>query len=729
VLIKMLHKRKDGSSDDVYVQFGSSDFHGEALNVHGLKQDDPKSHLDRKENSKTYGTSEKRSRDSAVFGNDSFRNLTGNSPNIPESQQTREISGKFCIFLTLASPYFKESKSGRCLFYGILLLALLNGGVVVLFSYLNRDFWNALSEKNVDSFYLILERFMLALLFLAPIKVIYRFQQQKLSIKWREWMTDRVFQLYQSNRVYYSLERGGEVDNPDQRIAQDVRNFTVTSLTLFLEIMTSTIDLVCFSVILFSIRAQLFLAIFLFATTGSLLTYCIGKKLIGLNFESLQKEADFRYSLVRIRDNAESIAFYGGEDTEGKEVSHRLQTVIGNMKELNVAQRNLDFFTTIYNYSTWILPLVVMAPAYFEGNIQIGVVTQASSAFSHVLQDLSIIINQFDSLSGFIASIDRLYQFVLATNDENPTRESSLHLMSLPDNLKQNEHFLSPHISSRNMIKMHQMDPLSQNNRSIERNDVSLVIENLSLPTPDRKRLLISNLSITTRWKENLLITGASGSGKSSLLRAIAGLWTAGSGAIYRPNDEDIYFLPQRPYCSLGTLRDQLLYPYTQSMDKRDFPEGHRLSSTHLVRNKLDDSDLLKILDEVNLSSLAQRTGDGDPYRGLNAVLDWSNTLSLGEQQRLAFGRVLVNRPCMIIMDESTSALDVASERTMYELLQNMNKVMGYSLSYISVGHRPSLFAHHDVRLHIKSGNEYSVNLIDDSVKATASLDTSDIFD
>lgn len=229
-----------------------------------------------------------------------------------------------------------------------------------------------------------------------------------------------------------------------------------------------------------------------------------------------------------------------------------------------------------------------------------------------------------------------------------------------------------------------------------------------------------------------MLIVGNSGAGKSSLLRAIAGLWTSGLGEINRPSDEDVYFLPQRPYCALGSLKDQLLYPSLdeEDMNPDDYPEGHRLSRSHLLRQSFTDQDLLDILDQVDLSELAQRSGDGDPIKGLYAVMDWSNTLSLGEQQRLAFGRVLVNQPRFVILDEATSALDMVAEARMYSLLRNkaqkqLTNDKGLSragMTYVSVGHRPSLVTYHDTRLRLMGDDGYTLEAIEKSSADTSPL-------
>ena len=287
------------------------------------------------------------------------------------------LGALFSNFKEMALPYYQESKSGRWLFAGMVGITLLNSGVSVAFSYVGKDFWNALSSKDAANFYPMLAKYAAALVVGMPVSVLYRFQRERLAVAWREWMTDRTLQLYSSNRAYYALERGGEVDNPDQRIAEDVRSFTTFSLQLFITVVTSIIDLVSFSFILYSIQPSLFIAIILYASFGTLITSALGRKLVGLNFLKLQKEANFRYSLVRLRENAESIAFYAGEDIEGREVSNRLEKVIDNRKDIIGAQRNLEFFTTSYQYFIQILPVWVVAPQFFAGSIQLGVVSQS----------------------------------------------------------------------------------------------------------------------------------------------------------------------------------------------------------------------------------------------------------------------------------------------------------------------------------------------------------------
>ncbi|EEC45062.1 predicted protein [Phaeodactylum tricornutum CCAP 1055/1] len=595
----------------------------------------------------------------------------------------------------MAFPYYKESKTGRILLTGLLGLTLANSGVSVLFSYLGKDFWNALSAKDTADFYNVLQKYLGALLLGAPVATFYKYQREQLAVHWREWMTARTFSLYASNRVYYNIERSNAIDNPDQRIAEDVNTFTAYSLQLVITLLTSLIDLLSFATILWSIYPQLFGAIILYAFGGTFITTLLGRSLVSLNFSQLQKEANFRYSLVRLRDNSESIAFYGGEDLEGQAIERRLENVMGNQRKINAAQRNLELFTNSYRYLVQILPVAVVAPKYFAGEIPLGVISQSVGAFNHILSDLSIIVNQFERLSSFSAGIERLSGFYQAMREADLERADDGPLFSRT---------FDPH-------------------NGAYRDRTVLSIEHLDLCTPDQKRLLIKDLNLQLREGENLLIVGNSGAGKSSLLRGIAGLWTVGNGVVSRPVDEEVYFLPQRPYCTIGSLRDQLLYPAinAQEYDGAEANGQKIVPRSHILKDQWTDEELLLVLEKVDLVEVAERAGDGDATKGLEAVLDWSNMLSLGEQQRLAFGRLLVNRPRLVILDEATSALDMVSEARMYNVLKNMArkeltgsaKLSAPGLTYVSVGHRPSLLAYHDKRLRLMGEEDHEVTTVE----------------
>ena len=365
-----------------------------------------------------------------------------------------------------------------------------------------------------------------------------------------------------------------------------------------------------------------------------------------------------------------------------------------------------------------------MAPEYFAGNVEMGVISQAASAFGHILDDLSIVVNSFTDVSKFSAGIDRLFSFMSAIMDLDPGRSvgrSMGSLLSLPTDDPSSP---KAERSSADVIQVKQFDPLVTATRSSIPEMLSLSqpqttilsIKDLCLATPDNKRMLVQDLNMTLVSGSNLLIVGASGSGKSSLLRSIASLWNTGKGEIMRPNSENVYFLPQRPYCPPGSLKDQLLYPSTEHKDEYTSlgadsvlrPDGGPdLKDERRLKKDWTDAELLEVLNQVDLPALASRSGDGDPFRGLNAVLDWSNTLSLGEQQRLAFGRLVVNKPRLVIMDESTSALDVVAEKKMYTMLQEISSGGANGLTFVSVGHRPTLLAYHNVKLSLRDGTGY----------------------
>lgn len=259
---------------------------------------------------------------------------------------------------------------------------------------------------------------------------------------------------------------------------------------------------------------------------------------------------------------------------------------VDNKREINVAQRNLELFSTCYNYFVQIVPVAVVAPQYFAGSIQLGVISQSVGAFNHILNDLSVIVNDFEQLSSFSAGIERLSSFLTAMREADPSRSNEDSLLALPvevnvtstdDESVKESAALSAQSIQLNLQKM----PTTNGD------NVLMQINQLRLITPDKKRVLIDNLDLTIREGQHLLIVGSSGCGKSSLLRAIAGLWTAGSGSITRVADDEVYFLPQRPYCALGSLKDQLLYPSTESLNPDDYPDGHRLSRSHLLRQSM----------------------------------------------------------------------------------------------------------------------------------------------
>lgn len=543
-------------------------------------------------------------------------------------------------FWKIAKPYwFSEEKKGALTLLAILLvLSLSVSGLNVTISYVGNFFETALAEKDQANYWKFL--FVYAGVFVVgtPIVVMYRYIQQKLGLYWRNWLTNHFLNKYFSDRAYYDINLSDKIDNPDQRISEDIKSFTNTSLAFLLIILGSIVDLISFTAILWIISKRLSVILICYAIFGTVVTALLGKRLIGLNFTQLRREADFRYGLVHLRDNAESIAFYRGEEQESIQVRQRFVEAIRNFNILIGWQRNLGFFTKGYNYFVIILPALIVAPLYFAGKVKFGVIGQAGFAFSQVLSALSLIVDNIEQLSLFAAGINRLATF--AETIEAPTAN------------------LQDRATTIDTVE-----------------DSRLALEHVTLVTPNSAKTLVSDLSVAVKPNEGLLIVGQSGAGKSSLLRAIAGLWNAGTGRMVRPKLEEMLFLPQRPYMILGSLRSQLLYPN--------------------IEREVNDDELYSVLKQVNLADLPERVG------GFDAVLDWADVLSLGEQQRLAFARLLLTKPRYAILDEATSALDIKNEARLYQQLQESDT------TYISVGHRPSLVNYHQQVLELEGDTKW----------------------
>lgn len=545
-------------------------------------------------------------------------------------------------FLVIAKPYwFSEEKWGARGLLAVLLLFLLAiNGLNVLLSYVGRDFMTAIANKDRSSFFHLVFVYLIVFLIGTPIQVFNDYLTGKLGLYWRRWLTNHFLNKYFSNRAFYEVNSNPKIDNPDERISQDINAFTRGALSYSLTILGSIITFISFVGVLWSISTTLVIITIFYSFFGTIITVLFGQRLIGLNFNQLRREADFRYKLVHVRDHAEMIAFFGGEEQESSQIWRRFTEAFNNFNLLIGWQRNLGFFTTEYNYLIVIIPSLVIAPLYFTGKVQFGVIGQADLAFTQVLGALSLVVSQFQDLSAFIAQINRLGTFREVL--EIPTPSNQMRATSI--------------------------------NTTV---DSHLALEHVTLLTPDYQRTLVKDLSFTVQPGAGLLILGPSGSGKSSLLRAIAGLRNAGTGLIIRPELKEMLFLPQRPYMILGSLRSQLLYPKTSS--------------------EIPDEKLYGMLQIVNLKDLPVRVG------GLDVELDWANVLSLGEQQRLAFARLLLVHPRYAILDEATSALDIENEEHLYQQVQATSTV------FISVGHRTSLLKYHQQILQLNGDSSWQL--------------------
>lgn len=539
-------------------------------------------------------------------------------------------------FWWLAKPFWfsEQKKSARLLLTGAIAANLLMVVISILNNYWNLYFYNSLQEKNFDSFLLGCLMFIGLQVSITASTIIAFHFQQKLIVIWRRWATENMLQHWLEKKHFLRLQISTlEMDNPDQRIADDIRMFITMSITLSLGLLTAITSLLSFLSILWqaseliyftidgervTISGLLVWAAILYSLLGTGGVFWLGRKLPRLHFLQQKREADFRYSMVRLRENAEAIAMYQGEKEEHERFSLRLEKTLSNFWDLTKRQKIVLGYSTFYMRSAIMIPMIVLSPAFFSGVIPLGRLTQTSSAFEEVQTAFSFLVKSFPELAEWKSIIDRLSIFKQRLN-----------------NLPMSSELLTHHQES------------------------GFKVDNLKLWLPEG-RTLISELSISLIPGDRLMILGKSGFGKSTLFRAIAGLWSCGSGNIYY-NTKAFLALSQKPYLPLGSLREALYYPATPDQD---------------------DSRLNKTILQCGLEHLLPQ---------LDEVLDWSQTLSIGEQQRCAFIRALLNKPLLLLLDESTSALDEETEYKLYHLLlqELPNSII------VSITHRATLKRFH----------------------------------
>ena len=531
-------------------------------------------------------------------------------------------------------------------FFGVYLLVRLN-------SWYN-EFYNALQQYQVDSFWPLVGEFTGVAMLYIVIAVYAIYLRQAVQIKWRTWLTDKYLSRWLKGQVYYRLQvQNSDTDNPDQRISEDINQFVNLSLQLLIGFLKQLTTLVAFGVVLWNlsgaftlnlggqdivIYGYMFWFSFVYSGIGTVCAHLVGRKLIGLNFEQQRFEADFRFNMMRVRENSESIAFYGGENAENKGFHERFAKVISNFWQLMKQTKILNFYVNGYAQLAVIVPLILAAPQYFAGAIALGGLMQTVSAFGRVQDALSYFVESYDSIAQLAAVVKRLDTFT--------------------------EH-------------MERAEMVENGVRPQTADDTELRVEDLCVQLPD-SRVLLENCSLTLPAGSRLLVTGSSGCGKSTLLRTLAGIWPYGKGKLSLQKNSRLLFLPQKPYLPLGSLRRALYYPGTAAGS---------------------DAALQAVLVKVGLDKFVTR---------LDEVDDWSRILSLGEQQRLAFARVLLQKPDWVFLDEATSALDEPREAEVYELLKKELPQMGV----VSVGHRSTLYAQHEQELKLAGDGNWQLQTI-----------------
>ncbi|MDP3417801.1 ABC transporter ATP-binding protein/permease [Falsiroseomonas sp.] len=556
----------------------------------------------------------------------------------------------------LTRPYWTSEERGkaRLLLAAVVVLNLSLVGMTVVLTYWQRAFYNALEEKDAGTFWSLIFLggeaggtwfpgfAMLAAAYIL-IAVYQLYLKQALQIRWRRWLTGRYLDEWLAERAYYRIAlTDAQTDNPDQRVADDLRLFVDDTLSLGLGLMSSVVTLFSFIFVLWSLSGPLevlgvsipgymvWVAI-LYSLLGTWLAHLIGRPLIRLNFLQQRVEADFRYALVRLRDNVEGVALHNGEADEKRGLLARFHALTTNWWAIMTATKRLTFFTAGYSQVASIFPIVVAAPAYFAGTIPLGGLIQTSSAFGQVQGALSWFVESYARLTEWRATVERLTGFQLAIATARATAAGP--------------------------------QPVAGSGEAV-------TMEGVTLSLPDG-RVLVQDAALRLEKGEAVLISGASGGGKSTLFRALAGIWPFGSGTVHVPAGARALFLPQRPYLPLGSLRRAVCYP----LDATEVPDAD-------VRAALEAVGLVRLLDRLDVEDV------------------WDRRLSGGEQQRLAFARALLVRPDFLFLDEATASLDPAAEAAMYRLVTQRLPQAGI----LSIAHRPAVAAFHGRSLVMAEG-------------------------
>lgn len=560
----------------------------------------------------------------------------------------RGMFSTLAIVWRIASPYFysEDRWAGRILLAAVVAIELSIVGLNVLLNSWNNAFYNALQDKDWDAFVYQLAYFCVIATAFILLAVYQLYLNQWLQIRWRRWLTETYLDRWLADANHYRMQLLGDAaDNPDQRIAEDVRQFIDAGiLPIGLNLLNAVVTLGSFAVILWNLSAAAPLHVFgikydipgyllwaalVYAVAGTIFTHLVGRALIALNFQQQRYEADFRFNLVRVRENSEQIALLNGERAESDGLLSRFANVVGNWMAIMKRQKKLTFLTAGYRQAAVVFPYIMVSPAYFAGAVQLGGLMQTANAFGQVQDALSVFVNIYRSLAEWRAVIERLSGFdnsIIAAKEATTTPPV---IVLAPGD--------APAVS------------------------IADLVVRLPQGTP-----LVSASKVSIKLGERVLVSGPSGSGKSTLFRALAGVWPFGSGTITVPKNARVMILPQRPYFPIAPLATAVAYPAG--------PESY------------DKAKIADLISAAGLPALADR---------IDEEAHWNRMLSLGEQQRLGIARALLSEPDFLFLDEATASLDEPAEAALYQLLQRRLP----RATIVSIGHRSTLAAFHQRRL------------------------------
>lgn len=591
---------------------------------------------------------------STTKAENTFSDITANTQGVQNGHRgidSLPLKVTLKAFFLMLKSYWGCKDSIKSWILLVVIISLTSGSVYIATSINSwyKEFWDTIQNYDIDGFKHQLIIFVILASIHVVVSVYNAYLKSCLAINWRTWLTGKTMTRWLESDNYYKLQLADKnTDNPDQRIAEDLNMFVSSTIVLIIGTATDLAMMISFGVVLWQLSSAVDITVMgmsihlpdgymcylalLYAILGTALTFYLGKPLVKLNFRQQRYEADFRFSLIRVRENSESIALYKGEEEENKYLRQSFSDLVANYIKLIVCTKRLGFLTLGYSQTAVIFPMLISAPLYFAKIITMGSIMQISSAFGRVQDSLSTLVSNFTSWASWKSVVDRLALFYLSMEEVEKLRCIA-----------------------------------------IEKNATKLEVRDLQIKSP-RDKLLLDHVNLDLSSGESLLIRGASGCGKSTLIKALAGIWPYTQGQVRYLNEAKVLFLSQKPYLPQGSLRLAASYPSAPIEDGRTEQFFKLVGLEHLIPH----------LDEVDT---------------------WSHILSLGEQQRVAIVRALLNQPDMLFLDEASSAMDEQSESLVYDLL---NQYLPHCIM-ISVGHRSTLIAKHKLVLTYQNDAKYTI--------------------